>query len=195
MIIIPLGIDCGISEFIRSKGLRKYALPFDWLVSYQGCASCIDNDFVGFIPNFENKMNAYGMFFYHDFETNTRSNDEAKYNRRVDRFKNILQTTTDEVVFIRKGHAFHHHNESREKHIELKNDITDSEELDEILSKKYTHLKYRIIVTLVCGQCFDPNVQYTSKTTNVNIYNLATPVVDNQLFATAINKIINDINV
>ena len=46
MIIIPLGIDCIIAEFLRN---RSY--PFDWVLTYSGVHKIIDNNFIDFIPN------------------------------------------------------------------------------------------------------------------------------------------------
>ena len=35
-IIVPIGVDCGVANFLRDNGYRNFSLPFDWVVSY-GC--------------------------------------------------------------------------------------------------------------------------------------------------------------
>ena len=65
------------------------------------------------------------------------------------------------------------------------NDITDAESLDTILSQKYKNLNYKIIVTLICGKCFNPDTIYTSSSDNISIFNIATiDINDGILFET-----------
>lgn len=30
--IIPIGVDCGMAEFLRKNNLRNQAFPFDWMI-------------------------------------------------------------------------------------------------------------------------------------------------------------------
>jgi hypothetical protein len=41
MIIIPIGIDCGNSDFLKKYNIRKFALPFDWVVTYNGISNIL----------------------------------------------------------------------------------------------------------------------------------------------------------
>lgn len=48
--IIPLGINCDISHYLRTNGLRATAFPFDWNVTpIQAAVELIRNDFEKFL--------------------------------------------------------------------------------------------------------------------------------------------------
>jgi len=179
MIIIPIGIDCGLADLCRKYNLRNEAFPFDWNVSYNGVSECIENDFTNFTGALINKTNIYNIFFFHDFVNNNLLEfDKQKYNRRCERFINILKNSTEEVIFCRKGHACHNHLESNN----ICNDINEVKKLNTIISNKYPHLQYKIIVILVCDKCFNPHEMYKTESSNIEIYNIATPNYDNKKF-------------
>ena len=171
MVIIPIGIDCGVAGFLRERGIRMSALPFDWCVSYNGVSDIFKEDFA----RFSDATVSYGMKFPHGFDIDT-------YTRRIDRLRTILKSD-DRVIFIRKGHAKHNHFE----YADIKNDITDSEQLYHVLKERYPHLQFEIIVTLACADCFDPTTTYTSD--YVRIVNIATPLVDNDRFMRVLTDI------
>ena len=50
MIIVPIGIDCGVADILKKYKIRKFALPFDWVVTYNGIKNIIENDFADFLP-------------------------------------------------------------------------------------------------------------------------------------------------
>ena len=174
--IIPIGVDCGMAEFVKKYNLRNQAYPFDWNVTYNGISKCVYNEFKFFTEPLDNKINQYDVFFQHDFENkNLLDEDKAKYVRRCQRLINILETSNEEIVFCRKGHACHHHSEHNGKYSNIMNDIDDVEKLDIILQSKYPKLNYKIIVILVCGICFDSTHTYKSNSDKINIYNIASP--------------------
>tara|TARA_B100000989_G_C19520174_1_gene463765 strand:+ start:716 stop:1072 length:357 start_codon:yes stop_codon:yes gene_type:complete len=108
MIIIPCGIDCGITGLLKKYNLRQFSLPFDWSVSYGGISNIIKNDFKEFIPTNNNKINKiYNYNFYH----NNFPEDIEKMIRICKRLLDLLEKTKEEIIFFRKGHAFHHHKE------------------------------------------------------------------------------------
>jgi len=43
-------------------------------------------------------------------------------------------------------------------------------------------VKYKIVVILVCGKCFNSNEIYKSTSNNIEVYNIATQQVDDALF-------------
>ena len=175
MIIIPIGVDCGNAEFLKRHNLRNFSLPFDWLVTYNGISNIIKNDFNGFIPGpTEIFVPNYDTLFLH----NNFPEDNETMIRRINRFKNILETTYEKVVFVRKGHAFHHHNEQNNRFNIIKSDIQDAEDLDVVLKEKYPNLNFEIIVILVCGKCFHSDEKYESASKNIKIYNISTPAAD-----------------
>ena len=171
---ISIGVDCGMADFLKQNNLREFSCPFDWVVSYDGISESIDDNFKDFIPNNNTKKNIYDTNFPH-YEFTTQ--EEITYNRRISRLINFLENTKEEVIFCRKGHAYHNHSEQN-----CISDIDIAEKLDLVLHKKYPNLKYKIIVILVCGVCFDSNKEYTSTSKKINIYNIATPEVDNSKF-------------
>jgi hypothetical protein len=182
--IIPIGVDCGMAEFLKKYNLRTLSLPFDWTVTYNGVSNCIDNNFTNFIESLDTRrINMYDIYFHHDFNNITTYNEDSqKYIRRCNRLMNILETSNENIVFCRKGHACHHHYEHNDKYCDITNDIVDAEKLNTILSNKYPLLKYKIVVILVCGKCFNSNEIYKSTSNNIEVYNIATQQVDDALF-------------
>ncbi len=187
--IIPIGVDCHMADFIKKNNLRSWSFPFDWIVSYNGVSKCIADDFNNFIPNLETRINKYDMYFYHDFYRHRINEDTIKYNRRIERFKNILETTTEHITFCRKGHCPHHHLEHNGSYTTIVDDIEDANNLDRILRTKYPKLDYKIIVILVCGRCFDPATKYESTNKNIVIHNIAMENIDNTIFENNLKKL------
>ena len=181
--IIPIGVDCGLALFCNKYRLRTISFPFDWTVTYNGVSKCIEDDFKHFTEPLNNRINEYDIYFHHDFINNHLFYiDKEKYRRRCERLINILKTTNENIIFCRKGHSFHHHSEHNCKYSNIANDIEDAEKLNVILSTKYPNLKYKIIVILVCGKCFDSKKTYKSESPKIEIYNIATPQVENTIF-------------
>ena len=71
-------------------------------------------------------------------------------NKRIDRFRNFLETSNEKITFVRKSHGSHHHNE----YDNVVNDIDDAINLYLLLLKKYPNLIYEIHVILICDKCF-----------------------------------------
>jgi len=165
MIIIPIGVDCGIANILKKYKLRNYSLPFDWVVSYTGVSKCIYNDFNLFTNPLNLKKNMYDIYFLHD----NMNNDTEKYERRIQRFKNILETTNEKIIFCRKGHSCYHHNE----HNIVANEIEEAENLNVVISQKFPSLKYKIILLLMCGNCINHNEKITSSSPNIDIHNIS----------------------
>ena len=173
--IIPIGVDCGNAYLLKKYSLRSFSFPFDWTVTYNGVSKCFDDNFLNFIPtDITNRINSYDIYFHHDFTKETCDIDKIKYTRRIKRLINILENTNEEIIFLRKGHSCHLHDEHNGRFTNIKNDIDDAKDLEIVLSKKYKNLNYKIIVILTCGKCFDPNKIYNSNSDKIDIYNIAT---------------------
>lgn len=129
---ITLGYDCSTAATLKSLDLRKYSLPFDWIVSdAKKLIECISENFINFHKNLIiNESNTrvidyYGFQFPHDYP-NIESNDIdnvgegvfsenkildgwenfielnlEKYNRRIKRFNDILNSNDDIIVLYR----------------------------------------------------------------------------------------------
>tara|TARA_X000001036_G_scaffold403535_1_gene410165 strand:+ start:1167 stop:1757 length:591 start_codon:yes stop_codon:yes gene_type:complete len=168
---VSLGSDCFCAYTARDANKRAFALPFDWVVTYNGVTDIIKDEFINFLPKLENTtlFNSLSKtYFIH----NKFPDDYDKMNRRIERFMNLLKNEIDEIIFIRHGHHSHHHEETEELNWNLKNDITDSEELYVHLKEKYPKLNFKIIVVLSCWKCFNIDNVYHSE--NIKIYNIAT---------------------
>jgi hypothetical protein len=129
--IINLGGDCQITYQLQIHGLRKYALPFDWLITpYHSLRALLEHNFEGFLApdNFQffvNEKNEkyildkkYGTRFIHDFKLQEDflqdyENIAQKYVRRINRFNNLI-LTSQSPLFMRKRIT-------KEQAIELRN--------------------------------------------------------------------------
>lgn len=174
MIIIPIGIDCGIAEILRKYKIRTMAFPFDWIVSYFGITKILKNDFKDYIPDIKDSVGIYdgchnifnhfyGTKFIHDKFPEKEEYD--KYERRINRFKDILNNSTDEIIFFKKGHAYHNHGEYN-----FKDDIDDVVELNNYLKDNYINLKYKIVLVLLCYNCYCNNNLEKIKDDKIIVY-------------------------
>ena len=188
--IIPIGVDCGMAGFCKKYNLRNISFPFDWNVSYNGVSKCIEDDFKHFTEPLNNRINEYDIYFHHDFENiDLFTQDKEKYIRRCQRLINILETCNESIIFCRKGHCFRHHYEHNGKYCNITNDIDDAQCLNIILSNKYPHLNYKIIVILCCDTCFKSHDTYTSNSDKIEIHNITTS--REEIFENCCRKIFN----
>jgi len=170
-IIVSLGIDCGPSGFLKEIGSRFFSLPFDWVVTYSGVSEIIKNSFDTYVPSeyfhydkIYNDTISGVRYVHHKFPQ-----DCNKLKRRVNRFLDLLNQN-QEIIFIRKGHSFHHHGECEKFNFTLEDDISDSEKLSEFLTINYPNLKFKILVFLRCKKCYSNTDECFSK--NIRCYNL-----------------------
>jgi hypothetical protein len=161
---IPIGIDCGNAEILKSQNKRNCSFPFDWVVTYQGVSEIIKNKFNNYIPDDCNKFNKYGtLFVHHHFP-----NDREKMIRRINRLLDALNQGEEKIIFIKKGHFSHHHQEFSN----IKSDIQDSIDLDNIMKEMYPTTKYEIHLVLKCHQCFS-YIPVIDNTDTLKIYNIS----------------------
>lgn len=190
--IVPIGVDCRIAQFVKDNNLRSFSFPFDWTVSYNGVSSCINDNFRLFTEPLENRINRYDIYFHHDFDdARLLQIHREKYVRRYTRLIEILKSCKEEVIFCRKGHGTHHHGEHNGKYTNITSDIDDAEKLDSVLQTKYPNLKYKIIVILICDVCFQPEQLYTSKSKCIEIHNIASVQADDKQFTDLCCSIFN----
>jgi hypothetical protein len=176
--IIPIGVDCGNANLLKEHSLRSFSFPFDWVVTYNGVSKCFDDNFLNFIPtDLTTRINEYNMYFMHDFAKETFDIDKIKYTKRIKRLINILENIDEEIIFLRKGHSIHHHDEHNGRFTNIKNDIDDAKDLETVFSKKYKYLNYKIIVILICGKCFDSTKVYDSHSDKIDVYNIITTTI------------------
>jgi hypothetical protein len=77
------------------------------------------------------------------------------------------------------------------KYYDIKSDIDDAEHLSVVLENRYPNLKYKIIVILSCGKCFNSSEIYKSISDKIEIHNIATPTVNDTLFENCCRNIFN----
>lgn len=156
-IFVPIGVDCGGANYLRDTHRRMQAFPFDWMVTYGGVATCFREQFQRFLPADRQGFNQYNMCFYHDYLDRTgRGNaiTDDKFRRRFARAAHVL-TSSSQVVFWRKSHMKHHHDEHGGKfQTLLPAEIAHAEEFSDWLRHTHPTLDYYILVTLCCQQCF-----------------------------------------
>ena len=141
-IYVSLGSDCMCAFTARDTNKRSVALPFDWVVTYNGVSEIIKDEFKHFLPKSENTT--FNPLSNTNFVHNKFPNDYDKMNRRIQRFMDLLKNETDEIIFIRHGHHSHHHQEKRRLKSKLKNDIVDGEELYGHLKEQYPKFNFKI---------------------------------------------------
>ncbi len=118
---ISLGYECSTATTLRDLGLRKVALPFDWIqISPTGISKCILENFTNFhrglYLNDERTriIGEYGAQFVHDYPLdaedhvidNWKDHHQeiyAKYLRRIERFHQILQASEPIIALYRGG--------------------------------------------------------------------------------------------
>ena len=120
-VFMSLGLNCTPAMELRSLGLRKTAMPFDWLRSTPAAIEhCIRTDFSGFHadvrldPASERVADSLGFEFTHDYPTLETYNNiptlegwEAyipviceKYHPRIQRFIGLLRSSEIPVVIL-----------------------------------------------------------------------------------------------
>ena len=85
---ITIGYDCSPAALLRNLNIRKYALPFDWIVSnVPALEACFRDNFrqyhkeLYYSNNKTRVIDAYGFQFPHDYPTNVqRFNNPTDYS-------------------------------------------------------------------------------------------------------------------
>jgi len=134
---LTLGYDCSPAAVLRNLNIRKFALPFDWVVSDVNILEkCFEDNFSKFHKNLKFNYNKtrlideYGFQFPHDYQLNNMTNINnnnvgegifgeeknnfitdnwinyydvvlEKYNRRIERFKIIVNDINPIIVLCR----------------------------------------------------------------------------------------------
>jgi hypothetical protein len=149
--IISLGIDCNVAQFTQSRNLREFSLPFDWTICYNGVYDILKNNFKNYTKNitlFNNKhINKYDVLFFHD---NIKDqNTINKYNRRIERFSQVLQTK-EKILFIKTSHKHWHHDDDK-----YTDDYKDAMKTINLIKERYPKLNFVILLILCCDKCFN----------------------------------------
>lgn len=143
---IPIGPTCSSAIACKIANIRKFSLPFDWTIpSFPlKIKNVLENDFEDYIPDVKNNIyiNKY------DFELAHFNKDLEKgieeYERRIDRFKNIIIDNEKNFYFIYINENYLYDELYRQKEFN-DNILNELLELDNFIKNKYSYLNYNIL--------------------------------------------------
>ena len=149
MKIISLGHRCHINQMLIKYNLRSLAFPFDNIISkLEGVIHCIENDFECYFPQKIEKelffvgknhheadkdgnrfviRNKFFAFTHHDL---TDISIIDNFRNRIKRFMDMLENTTEEILFIRT--------------VMDNDEIKLIDKLNHVLKKKFPNLNFKI---------------------------------------------------
>jgi hypothetical protein len=143
--VIPFGHRCTSALACKYSGVRKYSLPFDWVIPlYPGkIKDILENDFEDFVPDvhrnlFHNKYNVSLKHFNRDIDAGIQ-----EYERRIARFKNVMtEPDTKYFVYINEDYLY----EDAYRQDDLNNLIfNEMLDLEKYIKNNYVGIKYRIL--------------------------------------------------
>lgn len=151
-VFVSLGNDCAVAEYLRDRGLRHAAFPFDWAVTYGGVSRLFTNDALASwcAVDATGYNAAFGTLHLHTpfpYALPTMA-------RRFARLRDTLADPAKRVVLIRRSHTLHHHFERAEA---LVDELADARALASLLAKAYPAKAaaggFRIVLMLACDMC------------------------------------------
>ena len=169
MKFISLGGWCGTTISLRGNYLYNEAFPFDNIrSSFDGVINCIENNFLNFfpkkinvdiIPNYPysglSYRGQYCGFYHHDLTDFKVIND---FNRRIERFNNLLKNTIGKIVFIRTISTHDYNDETK-----LANYFIN------LINKKFYSLDF-LLIFIIPGQ--DKSMYYKKINDKTHIFTL-----------------------
>ena len=142
---VPFGHRCTSAISIQAAGLRNQSLPFDWTIPAlpNRIKAVLEQDFADFVPDVPRTFfNKYGLGLAHFNGNITEGIDQ--YNRRLDRFRNIMNDNIKKKYFVYINEDYLYNNEYRKD--KFNNTVfNEMLELENFLKQKYPQLKYNII--------------------------------------------------
>ena len=163
-IYIPLGSDCCIATVLNQMGLRKFSLPYDWMMSLTGIYENFTSDFTN---------------FYEDDNYNYKFIHGPPPEYRIERLKNILENHDGKVVLIRKSHLNVNHEQVETGHtneiLDDRLEVEDMKKLNDLLRQKYPNLDFKILLFLTCTRCCFESEEYDNLSV-ISIWNEVTKI-------------------
>lgn len=179
MKFISIGGWCGTTISLRVNNLYDEAYPFDYIRStFEGVINCIETNFDNFFPkkieldiiendNWKSYRGKYFGFYHHDLQ-NSKIIDN--FNRRINRFNNLLKETDNKIIFIRTI-STHDYNDE----IKLANSFIKATE------DKFPLLEF-LLIFVIPGQ--DKSMFYKKINKNTFIFTLNDKSEDNNNLGT-----------
>jgi hypothetical protein len=188
--IIPIGSNCRVGLAMKELGIRKMSLPFDWmLTTMKSINEIIKNDFEDFynedvctIENFKMK-NGYHQYVLNrkynlniTHENSFKKQSLQKYERRINRFYEIINKKDNKVLFVRnlldgiiydELHSYYLKTEKNYSDFDVKHIIN----FNNIIRNKFPNLNFDILV-----------INHTNplKFFEKNIYNITSSITQNE---------------
>lgn len=192
-ITISLGTDCVVAFLLRGLNIRTQAFMLDWCASYSGAYTMISERFRRFFEWYYNPLlpndveNIYHVLFSHDPSIKTDPSVKDKYLRRIERFHNVLNSST-KVHLIRVSHKPWSHEESTHQ----VNETEDIQKLDQYLSTEYPKLDYKITLINCCKHCSDAKNITSDRLRIINVCDRISRTTrhDRQYFDNIINEVL-----
>lgn len=144
--IVPFGQRCSSAMACIYANLRKFSLPFDWTIPLypQNIKYVLKNKFKNFIPDVynDNFINIYNFRVAH-FNSNKKEGIE-QYNRRIERFNNIMMEKNKVIYFIYINDDYLVDEKCRNKDFN-NNMFKELLNLELFMKQLYPHLKFKIL--------------------------------------------------
>jgi hypothetical protein len=143
--VIPFGSRCTSAIISKYAGLRKFSLPFDWVIPLfpAKIQKILQNDFHNFIPDVHNNVfrNEYGVIFAH-FNDNVQTGVE-EYMRRIDRFRYVMQQPSKKYfIYVNEDYLY---KSSYRDEVFNNTVFTQMLELEKYIKDKYNNIDYVIL--------------------------------------------------
>ena len=143
--VIPFGHRCTSALACKYSNIRKYSLPFDWVMPLfpSKIKNILENNFDGFIPDVRNEVfsNKYDVTFHHFNSDHDKGIEE--HNRRIDRFTKIINEKKKiYLVYINEDYLYDEHYRGD---VFNNNTFNEMLELEKYLKSKYINIDYTII--------------------------------------------------
>jgi hypothetical protein len=169
--IVSLGTHCYTSWLLERMGLRKYALPFDYIFSdLEMIAECISDDFKIFLDSsqytifdedgrcghkiYSNKFNLPIIFNHHNV---TKREYKDHFTRAVGRFRSVLYDDSAKLFLCISSQ-----NRTNEKKIDILSNA--------IVAKSKS---FRLIVIMVSGPSRQREMKFSRQIGAAEVYNFS----------------------
>ena len=143
--VIPFGHRCTSALACKYSNIRKYSLPFDWVMPLfpSKIKKILENNFDGFIPDVRNEVftNKYDITFHHFNSDVEKGIDE--HNRRIERFTKIINEQK-KIYFVYINEDYLYDEEYRKDDLN-NNAFNEMLELEKYLKSKYINIDYTIL--------------------------------------------------
>jgi len=143
--VIPFGHRCTSALACKYSNIRKYSLPFDWIMPLfpNKIKNILENNFDDFIPDVRKEVisNKYDVTFHHFNSDHDKGIEE--HNRRIERFTKIINDNKKKYfVYINEDYLY---DANYRDDVFNNNAFNEMLELEKYLKSKYINIEYTIL--------------------------------------------------